>query len=149
MSLKPIPLTREQANAHIREHHRHHKPVVGDRFRIGAVLAGVLVGVCVVGRPVARGCDPYTVAEVTRLCTDGTKNACSFLYSRAARIAREFGFNSIQTYILESESGDSLKAAGWEYVYTTRGGEWKHSDGKPRRNDQPSEPKQLWRKVLT
>ena len=49
-------------------------------------------------------CFPVTieVVEVTRLCTDGTKNACSFLYGAAARIAKEMGYKQIQTYILES-----------------------------------------------
>ena len=41
------------------------------------------------------------------------RNVCSFLYSRAARIAKEMGYAKIITYILESEPGTSLKAAGW------------------------------------
>lgn len=65
------------------------------------------------GRPVSRGLDDGQTLEVTRLCTDGTKNACSFLYSKAARVARELGYSKIITYILMSESGDSLKASGW------------------------------------
>jgi hypothetical protein len=58
------------------------------------------------------------------------------------------GFKKIQTYILESEDGTSLRAAGWEYEYTTAGGQWTGTNGKPRRTDQPTEPKELWSKQL-
>ena len=61
----------------------------------------------------SRYLDDGTTLEVTRLCTDGTRNACSFLYSRAARIAKEMGYKKIITYILETENGSSLKASGW------------------------------------
>lgn len=136
--LRIIPLTLTQANAYIKQYHRHHKPVRGHRFSLGAINGdSLLVGVCVVGRPVARMVDAYRVAEVTRLCTDGSKNCCSFLYSAAARVAREMGFDKIQTYILETETGASLRAAGWEYEETTAGGQWKHTAG-PRRTDQPT-----------
>ena len=59
------------------------------------------------------------------------------------------GFDKIQTYILESESGTSLRAAGWTIDGYTAGGQWVHTDGKPRRTDQPSEPKVRWAKYLT
>lgn len=102
-------------------------------------------------------CDYRTTCEVVRLCTDGTKHACSFLYSKAARIARELGYKKIQTYILESESGASLIAAGWVKEAETAGGAWKHTDkqrvskggkAKERRTDQPTCPKQRWVKYL-
>lgn len=130
--------------------HRHHKPVQGHRFSIGVEVDGKMVGAAIVGRPVARGCDPYNVAEVSRLVTDGTKNACSILYSACARSALAMGFDKIQTYILESESGLSLKASGWTFEAKIVGGDWNHSSaysGK-RRTDQPMEPKQRWSKTL-
>ena len=106
-------------------------------------------GVAVVGRPVARnGGSPSCVLEVTRLCTDGTLHACSALYAAAARIGRELGYNRIQTYILETEPGTSLKAAGWINEGLAGGGQWKHTDGKPRRTDQPICKKQRWGKNL-
>ena len=74
--MKIIPLTLAQANEHIAALHRHHKPVQGHRFSVGAIDETGLLGVAVVGRPVARGCDPYLTAEVTRLCTTGAKNGC-------------------------------------------------------------------------
>jgi len=67
------PLTLRQANDHVAVLHRHHKPCRGHRFSLGAYSGDELVGVCIVGRPVARALDPYAVAEVTRLCTDGRR----------------------------------------------------------------------------
>ena len=111
--MNAVPLTLEEANQFIANYHRHHTPVKRDKYRVGCEEEGRLVGVVIVGNPVARMlCDGYTL-EVTRLCTDGTKGDCSFLYSRAARIARELGYKKIITYILETESGTSLKASGW------------------------------------
>jgi hypothetical protein len=127
--------------------HRHHKPVQGHRFSIGAEVGGKLVGVATVGRPVAPKTDKKFVAEVTRLATDGTKNACSFLYAKAARIAQEMAFTKIQTFILQSEPGTSLKAAGWTCEGITGQGDWTNRPG--RRTDQPTEPKMKWSKKLT
>lgn len=124
-----------EANDFVNKHHRHHKPVVGHRFSIGAEVNGKLVGCVIVGRPVARQTDQKHVAEVTRLVTDGTKNACSFLYAQAARAAREMGFTQIQTFILPTENGVSLRAAGWHFHSTTKVGTWHTRNG--RRSDQP------------
>jgi hypothetical protein len=146
--LRVVPLTLKQANEMIAKLHRHHKPVVGHRFTLGAMLDGALVGAVVVGRPVSRELPQYEVAEVTRLVTDGTPMACSFLYQAAARTAKEMGFTSIQTYILDSEPGTSLKAAGWKMDGYTAGGNWNHSWRKGRREDQPMFPKQRWMRVL-
>lgn len=138
------------ANEFIEKIHRHHKKVIGHRFSIGCFCDEKLVGVCVVGRPVARGCNFLDTVEVTRLCTDGTKNACSFLYSAAARASKELGYRKIQTYILETESGVSVESASWKYEYTTQGGEWKGStsNGKTRNNNHPICKKKLYAKVF-
>lgn len=142
--LTVVPVTLRQANEFVAEHHRHHKPVQGHRFSVGVVDSeGVMRGVCVVGRPVGRGCDPYLTAEVTRLATDGTPNACSILYGAVARAARAMGFARIQTYILADETGASLRASGWERVAEVYGREWKHTAG-PRRTDQPNTAKSRW-----
>lgn len=149
MSLRVFPCTLKQANQIVNDLHRHHKPVVGHRFSIGVKSDdGIVRGAAIVGRPVARGVDQYLCAEVTRLVTDGTKNACSILYAAAARICREMGFRYIQTYILDSETGVSLRAAGWEFDGRTAGGDWNTPSRKGRRVDQPQEPKQRWKKVL-
>jgi hypothetical protein len=149
--MKIVPLELVEANRFVLAHHRHHKPVVGHRFSLGAIdESGKLVGVCIVGRPVARlAGHPRDVLEVTRLCVDGTKNACSFLYSAAARIGREMGFKRIQTYTLPSEGGGSLVATGWTNEGERGGGQWKHTDGKARRTDQPIDVKTRWAKELS
>lgn len=149
MSLRTVPATLKQANEMVAELHRHHKPARGHRFSIGVVdEAGVVHGAVIVGRPVARGCDPYRVAEVTRLVTDGQRNACSLLYGAAARAADAMGFDKIQTYILEGENGASLRAAGWVFEGWTSGGDWNNGTHKDRRTDQPQEPKQRWSRTF-
>lgn len=138
----------KEANAFVLKHHRHHKPVVGHRFSIGAMKNEELIGVAIVGRPVARAVNAQTTLEVTRLCTDGTRNACSFLYSACVRAGIALGYQKIQTYILESETGTSLKASGWLFESNTAGGQWKHTCGQKQRTDQPVCPKQRWAKNL-
>jgi len=123
-SLIVRPLTLKQANAFITEHHRHHSPVQGHRFSLSCECDGAVLGVAVIGRPVARRTHAYHVAEVTRLCTDGSKNVCSKLYSAAARAAKAMGFDSIQTFILATENGASLRASGWERGGESAGGSW-------------------------
>lgn len=151
LNLHVVPIELEQANFAIAAWHRHHQPCVGHRFSLGVIDdCGVLHGAVVVGRPVARlAGHPSKVLEVTRLVTDGTRNACSMLYSAAARAGREMGFERIQTYILaDEETGVSLRASNWECEGLAGGGQWKHSDGKPRRTDQPTGTKTRWAKKL-
>lgn len=145
--MKAVRVELTEANDFVARLHRHHKPVVGHRFSIGVEHEGKLVGCVIVGRPVARMTCQKTVAEVTRLVTDGTKNACSFLYAQAARAARELGFESIQTFILPTENGVSLKASGWQNVGLTKTGSW-HTRDK-RRSDQPECQKIKWVKSLS
>jgi hypothetical protein len=146
--LKIVPLELKDLNAFVALHHRHHKPVQGHRFSIGAELNGVLVGGCSVGRPVARMTDQRRTLEVTRLVTDGTRNACSLLYSAAARVGKELGYAKIQTFILETEPGTSLKAAGWMLECESGGGDWTRDSKPNRRQDQPQTPKQRWARTL-
>lgn len=122
--LEIVPITLAEANAFVAQHHRHHKPVVGHKFSIGCSSGDHIVGVAIVGRPVARYLDDGWTLEVNRLCTDGTKNACSMLYAAAWRAARAMGYKKIVTYILETESGTSLKAAGWKCVGQAGGLRW-------------------------
>ncbi len=156
MSLTVRPCDLREANRVVGRLHRHHKPARGYKWAVAAVDGdGNTVGVAIAGRPVARAVDARRVLEVTRLCTDGTKNACSFLYAAAARVAREMGYLRIQTYILASEPGTSLRAAGWEPDRSVAGRQWEHStarqlrlDGHTRRADQPTEDKVRWIKDL-
>lgn len=147
--LKIVPLELRELNVLVAELHRHHKPVRGHRFCIGVEDNGRLVGGCAVGRPVARlAGSPKEVLEVTRLVTDGTRNACSMLYGAAARIGKELGYRRIQTYILASENGASLRASGWVLEDgQCGGGPWSRV-GRPRPDTQPAELKQRWAKSL-
>lgn len=108
------PMTLKAAARYVAEHHRHNRPPQGGLFAAGAMLGGQLVGVVIVGRPVARLLDDGQTAEVTRLCTNGQLNACSLLYGAAARAARALGYSKIITYILAEEPGTSLRASGWK-----------------------------------
>ena len=99
--MKVVPITLKQANAFVIQNHRHHGKVQGCKFCIGAVDdKGELRGVAITGRPVSRYLDDGATAEITRLCTDGYRNTCSFLYAACVRIAKEMGYKKVITYIL-------------------------------------------------
>lgn len=131
------------ANDFVSQYHRHNKAVRGHRFSIGCYIEDKLIGVAIVGRPVARNIDQYNTVEILRLCTDGTYNACSKLYSACRRSAKELGYDRIITYILESESGTSLKASGFTYRYTNSGGSWDRPS-RNRKDSAPIIPKKLY-----
>lgn len=139
MKLSLAPISFEDASAFVREHHRHHTPPVGHKFSIGAMAVGVVI----VGRPVSRMRDDGQTLEVTRLCTSGHRNACSFLYGAAARAAFALGYRRIGTYVLKSEPGTTLRAAGWKLIAETAGGKWSRSSRR-RTDKHPTEPKLLW-----
>lgn len=121
-----VPVTLKEANEFVEEHHRHHGRVVGHKFSIGCadVDTGEIVGVAIVGRPVARYLDNGWTLEVNRCCTDGSRNACSMLYAAAWRAARAMGYKKLVTYILASETGASVKAAGFSCVGEAGGLRW-------------------------
>jgi hypothetical protein len=119
LSLCPVSLA--EANRFVGEYHRHHNPLKIHKFSVGCSVDGQLVGVAIVARPVARPLDDGLTLEVARLCTDGTRNACSLLYSAAWRAARAMGYRRIVTYILASEQGASLRAAGWNCAGLCKG----------------------------
>ena len=123
LTVKPMSLA--DANRFVAEHHRHHKPVRGHKFSLGCMANDRL--------------DDGLTLEVNRLCTDGTKNACSFLYGAAARAAKILGYHRIVTYILDTESGVSLRASGWRCAGLAGGREW---TGR-RRPPEPLYPAQM------
>ena len=141
LSLAPLPL--HSAFDFIARHHRHHRPPQGARWAVGATLAGHLVGVATIGRPVSRHLDDGFTAEVTRVATDGTKNACSFLLGAAWRASKAVGYRRLITYTLASESGASLRASGWRAVHQTRGGSWS-APSRPRLDKHPLGRKVRW-----
>ena len=135
----------EGANEFVIRHHRHHGKVQGHKFSIGAAFNGVLVGVVIVGRPVSRHRDDGLTLEVTRLCTDGTKDAPSFLYGAAARAAFAMGYTKIGTYIRKDEPGTTLKAAGWRMIAETPGRSWS-VPSRPRKDKTDLIPRLLFEK---
>lgn len=148
MTLRPFQVELADANEFVDRHHRHHGPVLNHRFSLGVSCDGRLCGVAIVGRPVARAINKRQVVEVLRCCTDGTHNACSFLYGRAARIASLLGYLKIITYTLETEHGASLRACGFTLAATTKGGDWNCNVRTGRRTDQPMGPKGRWEREL-
>lgn len=143
MTLRIVPVSFAEANAFVAKHHRHHKPVTGCKFAVAAADDGRVVGVALVGRPVARSLDDGWTLEVNRLCTDGHRNACSMLYAAAWRAARALGYQKLITYTLDTEPGASLRAAGWRVVGRTAGGSW-HCPSRPRVDTHPLQAKLRW-----
>lgn len=143
-----VPVSLEDANAFVTRLHRHHQPVRGHKFSLGAELGAQLVGIAIIGRPVARMLQDGKTLEVTRLCTDGTRNACSFLYGAAARATFALGYERIGTYTLPDEGGASLRATGWKLLGQRGGGSWSRED-RPRTDKHPTQPKLRWEMTAT
>jgi hypothetical protein len=122
LSITPIDFA--EANAFVEKFHRHHKPIQGCKFCVAVSDGDKVVGVAIVGRPVARLLDNGWTLEVNRCCTDGTKNACSMLYSAAWRAAKALGYMRLITYTLPEEGGSSLKASNWRCLGLRGGGNW-------------------------
>lgn len=141
--LEAVPMDLEGANEFVLRNHRHHGPVIGHKFSIGAAKGGELVGVVIVGRPVSRHRDDGLTLEITRLCTDGTKQAPSFLYGHAARAAWALGYRRIGTYINKDEPGTTLKAAGWRLIGETPGRSWS-VPSRPRKDKTDLGPRLLF-----
>lgn len=138
-----VPMALDEANAFVAAHHRHHTRVVGHKFSIAVAEGEQVVGVAIVGRPVARRLDDGWTLEVNRCCTDGTKNACSMLYAGAWRAARAMGYRKLITYTLPEEGGVSLKAAGWICLGEAGGGSWS-VPSRPRVDKHPTQTKLKW-----
>lgn len=140
--MKIVPITLKAANEYVAQNHRHHKPATGCKFCIGCKDGEQLVGVAICGRPVSRHFDNGVTLEINRLCTDGTRNACSMLYGACVRIARDMGYEKVITYILASENGASLKAANFICEGEAGGTIWTGS--RKRDNGVPQEMKKRY-----
>ena len=144
--MRITPITLREASAFVEKHHRHHKPPQGALFAIAASEGDQVVGVAIVGRPVARLANDGWTAEVTRLCTIGNKNACSMLYGASWRAARAMGYRKLITYTLPQEGGSSLRGAGWTCLGEAGGGSWSRKD-RPRVDTHPTQIKLKWQRV--
>ena len=109
------------------------------RFHTGIYNGRTLLGVAIVGNPVAPGLNGRGIAEVNRLCirrdtADALRwNAASMLYGWCAREAARQGWRKIITYTRVDEPGTSLRAAGWTQECRVRGRGW-HSARRARSN---------------
>lgn len=153
--LTVMPIDFATASEFVRRHHRHHTPSIGHRFSLAAVRGERLVGVAIVGRPVARGRQDGRTLEATRLWVDPGEplvvdrhgrshvpSTCSFLYAAAARATFALGYGRLGSYVLAREPGTSLIAAGWREVATVRGRRWCPS--RPRLDPAEVEDKRLF-----
>jgi hypothetical protein len=146
MSLALQPISFAEACEFVKRHHRHHIPPIGHKFCVAVNNGEQIVGVAIVGRPVARMSDNGWALEVTRCCTDGTPNACSALYAACWRAAKALGYRRLITYTLPSEGGASLRAAGWRIVGESPGGSWS-CQSRPRIDKHPTLPKLCWEPI--
>lgn len=146
MMLELQPITLAEAKRFIETHHRHHPPPVGHKYSIAVNNGEKVVGVVTVGRPVARMNDNGWTLEVTRCCTDGTKNAPSLLYGAAWRACKALGYQRLITYTLAEEPGTSVKAAGFRLLGKTKGGSW-HRPSRARVDKTSTGQKHLWEAV--
>jgi hypothetical protein len=125
-----------EANDFVESFHRHNGRTSrdGGKFAIGADCDNELVGVAIVGRPIARLLNDDFTAEVLRVCTMETapKGTNSFLYAACWRVWRAMGGRALITYTLQRESGASLRGAGWKIVGEVPQQTWDR-DGRERR----------------
>jgi hypothetical protein len=137
------PIRQKDAFAFVTQYHRHHRPPIGSIFQIACHLGTELVGVAICGRPVSRQLDDGTTIEVSRLCTNGTPHAASKLYAAAWRAARALGYTRCVTYILATETGTSLRAAGWRLVGCCPQRSWNRPH-RPRTDNHPIQAKKRY-----
>ncbi len=144
-TITPVDLA--EANEFVSRHHRHHGRVVGHKFSLAVSDGTEIHGVAIVGRPVSRRLDDGLTLEVTRVATDGTKDACSALYGACRRAAFALGYKCLVTYTLDSEPGSSLKAAGWKCIGAVGGGSW-NVPSRPRVDKHPTQGKIRWQTAI-
>lgn len=135
MKLSAVPMKLTEAIEFVRNFHRHNRPPAGGLFAVGVSNGAELVGVAIVSRPVARALDNGETAEVVRCCVkpESPLGACSFLYARCWQAARALGWRKLITYTLQSESGASLRGAGWRTVAELDAGrpqDWQNRPGR-------------------
>lgn len=132
-----VPVSFDTASRFVAMWHRHHQPPPGHKFSIGVASDETLVGVAMIGRPVARSHDDGQTLEVIRTATDGTQNCNSMLYGAAWRAASALGYSRLITYTQDGESGSSLRAAGWRVLAHRPPRKGWTTPGRPREDRHP------------
>ena len=144
-SLIIVPCELDEANVFVSQFHRHHNPVVGHKFSLAvADDTNVIRGVAIVSRPVGRHDDDGLTLEVSRLATDGCPNACSCLYKAAEKAAFALGYRRVISFILDTERGVSIAAAGWSRIEGLRGAKSWSCKSRPRIDKAPAQMKMRW-----
>ena len=143
MSLKVVPVSFREVKEYVNKNHRHHKSPQGHKFSVGVEHDGVMVGVGICGRPVSRHLDDGVTLEITRVCSDGTKNVCSKIYSSLVRAGKSLGYTRFITYTLETETGSSLRSCGFEKTHETKGESW-NRPSRGRTDKHPTTKKTRW-----
>lgn len=146
LMLRIVPITYRDAAAYVNEHHRHHSAAQGCKFNISVYEDDRMCGVAMAGRPVSRRLDDGYTCEITRVCTDGTANACSKLYGQCCKVAKAMGYKRVITYTLESEQGASLRASNFICDGKAGGTHW--TGIRNRGQAIPSEMKVRWHRDL-
>lgn len=148
MTVTIIPCTLGEAGEFVANFHRHNKPPQGGLFACGASDGARLVGVGIVGRPVSRHMQDGSTAEVTRCCVldDAPKGTPSAIYGALWRAAKALGWRRLITYTLQSESGASLRGAGWKVLAERAPSDPARWQSRPGREWQPvvGQAKLLW-----
>jgi hypothetical protein len=149
------PITLKEANKFVQMYHRHNMATNGHKFSIACYDGERICGVAIAGQPITRKLDDGLTIEIRRVCTDGTKNACSILYGACSRCAKEMGYKRVITYTLKTEPGTSLRASGFINMGEAGGRSW-NMPGRQREIVQatlfgeeikyPSEKKIRWEK---
>lgn len=147
--LRLVPISLAVANEHVAAWHRHNDPVIQCVFKVGCSDSeGVLRAVAIAESPKGRGNMDGDSIEVTRVASDGTKNACSMLYGACARAGFALGYRRVITYTQADESGSSLRAAGYRVIASRPARKGWHTVSRPRDNSRyVSVARQLWEKV--
>ena len=142
------PCTVKRAKAWISQTHRHLPSVNGGLFAVALENErGELIGVAMAGTG-PRVWEGTSRLVITRVAvTEDIKNGCSQLYGAMCRAGKALGYKEAWTYTLPEEPGTSLKAAGFEYMGLTDGGE--HSRvNRPRKEAVRPDKKHRWRRIL-
>ena len=146
-----VPITWKQAVALVKAWHRHLPDgLTGQRFGAALAIDGDICAVATAGTPARAWLDKRKIV-ITRVAVrpgvDVRENACSRLYGALCQASQALGYKQVWTYTLPGEPGISLRAANFEDMGLTDGGEWNRPSRKRKAATRP-EPKRRWLRRL-